>query len=103
MHRPGEVSASLSAIGCCDYLKPARNSGRNAPAGLVYELFDMSVGPTLAVVTEKEHLIEPHAGDDKRTVSRQPLGRAGCEVTSLHNALKEQLDRLAPIGIEILV
>src|SRR3989442_15397808 len=83
-------------------MKSTRNSSSHAPAGLVAELPDMSVRPVLTVVTEKEDLREPHAGNDKRPVPGQSFGKAGFEGPSLHTAVKEHLDRLPPIGGEVL-
>ena len=56
----------------------------------------------MAMVVEKEHLIEPHASDDKGTRTRQAFGGAGFEVTGLSNPLKEQLDGFAAIGIQVV-
>ena len=56
----------------------------------------------LAMIVEEEHLIEPHTSDDKGARPRQAFGGTGLEVARLNNALKEQLDGFAPIGIQVL-
>src|SRR5262245_22925149 len=57
----------------------------------------------MAMVIQKEHLIEPHAGNDKGPRPRQAFGWASFEVTRLDNALEEQLDGFAAIGIEVML
>jgi hypothetical protein len=51
-------------------VKPARNSGRDAPPPFVDDLLDVSERSMLPMVVQKEHLIEPHTGDDKGTGAR---------------------------------
>jgi hypothetical protein len=80
------------------YLKTARNSGGDTPLGFIDLLLNVGERSTVAIVGEEEDLVEPHAGDDKRAVARQAFGWTGLKVTALDNALKEQLDSLAPIG-----
>ncbi len=46
-------------------------------------------------------MVEPDAGNDKRAVAGQPFGRASFKVTGLDNPLKEQLDGLPALGVEI--
>src|SRR5258707_14562344 len=82
-------------------MKPARNSDSNAPAPFIDELLDVSDRAMMAIVLQKEHLIEPHTGDDKGARAGQAFGRAGFEVTGLDKALEEQFDRFATIGIEV--
>jgi hypothetical protein len=81
-------------------LKPARNSGSDAPPPFIAELLDVSDGSVVPMVVQKKPLIEPHTSDDKGARARQAFRRAGFEGTSLDEALEEQLDGLAPIGIE---
>ena len=57
----------------------------------------------MAMVVKKEHLIEPHAGEDKGAGSGQAFGGTGFEGTGLDNPLKEQLDGFAPIGIQVVL
>jgi hypothetical protein len=83
------------------YLKPARNSGSNTPAGFIDDLLDVSDGSVMAMVVEKERLIEPHTGEDKGTRTRQAFGGAGFEVIGLDEALEEQLNGFATISIQI--
>src|SRR5215510_9278216 len=84
-------------------MKPARNSGRNAPPSLIDHLLDVSDRSVIAIVIQKEDLIEPHASDDKGARAGQAFGGADFEVTSLNNALEEQLDGLTAIGIQVLL
>src|SRR5687767_2597642 len=83
-------------------MKSARNSGRDAPPPFIDELLDVSDRSMMPMVVEKEHLIEPHAGDDKGAGARQAFRGAGFEVTRLNNPLKEQLDGFAAISIQVL-
>ncbi|HXG21400.1 MAG TPA: hypothetical protein VNN62_20295 [Methylomirabilota bacterium] len=92
---------TLPRYGLGNYVKSARNSGCDPPAGFIDKLLNLGKGAVVPMVVEKEHLIEPHTGTDKGPPASQPFGGAGFEVTGLHNALKEQRDRLAPIGIEV--
>ena len=46
-------------------LKPARNAGCAPPAGFSDKLLNLGKGPVVPIVVEKEHLIEPHTGNDK--------------------------------------
>ena len=57
----------------------------------------------MSIVTQKEHLIEPHAGDDKGAGSGQAFGGTSLEVTGLDNPLKKQLDGFAAIGIRLVL
>ena len=84
-------------------MKPARNSGRDAPPPFIDQLLDVSDRSLMSMVIQKEHLIEPHAGDDKGAGSRQAFGGAGLEVTGLDNPLKEQLDGFAAISIQVVL
>ena len=45
-------------------MPPARNSGGNAPAGVIDELFDVSERPVMPMVVEKEPWIEPRTSKD---------------------------------------
>src|SRR4051812_34075360 len=82
-------------------LKSARNSGSNAPPSFIDDLLDVSDRSMMPMVVQKEHLIEPHAGDDKGAGARQAFGGADFEVTGLDEALEEQLDSFAAIGIQV--
>src|SRR5262245_58917994 len=82
-------------------LKPAHNSGSNAPPPFIDDLFDVSDRSVMPMVVQKKHLIEPHTGDDKGARARQAFRGAGFEGTGLDDALEEQLDGFAPIGIEV--
>ena len=57
----------------------------------------------MAMVVQKEPLIEPHTGDDKGAGARQAFGGADFEVTGLNNPLKEHLDGFAAIGIQVVL
>ena len=81
-------------------MKPGRNSGRNAPPSCVNEFFNVSDGSVVSIVVEKEHVIEPHTGDDKGARTRQAFRGAGLEVTGLADGVEEQLNRFAAIGIQ---
>src|SRR5262249_15254723 len=81
--------------------KPAHNSGSNAPPPFIDDLFDVSDRSVMPMVVQKKHLIEPHTGDDKGARARQAFRGAGFEGTGLDDALEEQLDGFAPIGIEV--
>src|ERR1051326_8533651 len=96
----GSVLCVTSFIGPF-YLKPARNSDSNAPAPFIDDLLDVSDGAMMAMVIQKEYLIEPYTGDDKGARARQAFGGAGFEVIGLDEALEEQFDCLAAIGIEV--
>jgi hypothetical protein len=85
------------------YSKPARNSGRDAPPSFIDDLLDVSDRAVLAIVIQKEHLIEPHTSDNKGAGARQAFRGAGFEVTGLKEALEEQLDGFAPIGIQVVL
>jgi hypothetical protein len=54
-------------------------------------------------VIQKEHLREPHAGDDKGARAGQAFGGTSLEVTSLDKPLKKQLDGFAAIGIQVVL
>src|SRR5262245_23764997 len=86
-----------------NYSKPAHNSGSNAPPPFIDDLFDVSDRSVMPMVVQKKHLIEPHTGDDKGARARQAFRGAGFEGTGLDDALEEQLDGFAPIGIEVTV
>src|SRR5215813_8575663 len=79
-------------------MKPAHNSGSNAPPPFIDDLFDVSDRSVMPMVVQKKHLIEPHTGDDKGARARQAFRGAGFEGTGLDDALEEQLDGFAPIG-----
>src|SRR3954453_17649409 len=82
-------------------MKSARNSGSNAPPSFIDDLLDVSDRSMMPMVVQKEHLIEQHAGDDKGAGARQAFGGADFEVTGLDEALEEQLDSFAAIGIQV--
>src|SRR5262249_16775520 len=82
-------------------LKPAHNSGSNAPPPFIDDLFDVSDRSVMPMVVQKKHLIEQETGDDKGARARQAFRGAGFEGTGLDDALEEQLDGFAPIGIEV--
>src|SRR5215510_2030299 len=82
-------------------VKPAHNSGSNAPPPFIDDLFDVSDRSVMPMVVQKKHLIEPHTGDDKGARARQAFRGAGFEGTGLDDALEEQLDGFAPTGIEV--
>ena len=82
-------------------MKPARNSGSNAPAPFIDDLLDMSDRAMMAIVIQKEYLIEPYTGDDKGARARQAFSGAGFEATGLDEALEEQFDGLAAKSIEV--
>ena len=70
-------------------MKSVRNSGCNAPASFINDLLDVSDGAVMAMIVEKQFLIEPDTGDDKGAGTRQAFGGARFEVTRLDNPLKE--------------
>lgn len=45
-------------------MKPARNSGRDAPPGVIDKLFAVSKRSVGPIVSEKEDLLEPDTGKD---------------------------------------
>src|SRR5215213_9025942 len=61
----------------------------------------MSGRLVMAMVVEKERLIEPHTGEDKGARTRQAFGGAGFEVIGLDEAREEQLDGFATISIQV--
>src|SRR5215213_8227316 len=83
------------------YTKCARNSGRDAPPGFIDDVLDVGDRSVMPMVVEKEHLVEPYAGEDKGTCAGQAFGRAGFEIIGLDEALEEQLDGFAAIGVEV--
>src|SRR5882672_6983166 len=93
---------SIGLKSTTSYLKPARNSGRNAPAPFVDDLLDVSDRSVMSMVVQKEYLIEPDTRDDKGARTRQAFGGASFAVTGLDEALEKQLDGFATIGIQIL-
>src|SRR5262245_38761065 len=90
-----------SRFSCAVKLKSARNSGSNAPPSFIDELLDVSDRSMMSIVVQKEPLIEPYTGDDKGTGAGQAFGGAGFEVAGLDEALEEQFDRFAAIGIQV--
>ena len=64
-------------------------------------VFDVSDGSVMAMVVEKERLIERHTGEDKGARTRQAFGGAGFEIIGLDEALEEQLDGFATISIQV--
>ncbi len=54
----------------------------------------------MAIISEKEHLIEPHTGEDKGAGAGPAFSGAGFQVTGLDDALEEQLDGFAAISIQ---
>jgi len=85
-----------------NYTKSARNLGRDTPPSFIDKLLDVSDWPVMSMIVEEQHLIEPHTGDDKGAGPCQAFGRAGLEIAGLDNALKEQLDGFAAIGIQVV-
>src|SRR5262249_19620820 len=93
----------FSETGLNNYLKSARNSGRDAPASFIDELLDLSERTLMAIVIQEEYLLEPHTSEDKGAGARPAFGGTDFEVTRLPKPLKEQLEGFAPIGKQLPV
>src|SRR5829696_6387636 len=57
----------------------------------------------LPIVAQENDLIQPHACYDERSVTIESFARAAFQITCLDDSLKEQLDTLFAIRIQVML